>query len=114
MVRRSYEIEDIDARRREAGIDDVDLRHAIAELGIGDEVKITLLSTAAPLVTETVVLRLTSIRATHFRGTLLTLPHRGTFGDLAVGSSMTFTAAQVHSIGKTRAPKKWGKRPAIT
>lgn len=111
---RSYAIEDIDARRREAGIEDVALHHAIADLAIGDEVRITLLSTMAPAVAETVTVRVTSVRADHYRGKLLRRPQRDTFRELAAESPLRFTAAHVHSICKSTRPKPAGQRPAHT
>lgn len=108
---RNYEIEDIDEMRRQAGIDDVELRADVRALVVGDRVKVTLVSAARPGVAVTVVLRITSVRADDFRGVLERRPAGASFTGLRAGSSIVFAAAHVHSI-TDKGPRKIHRRNA--
>jgi len=100
-MRPAIEIEDIEEKRRQAGIDDVDLRQEIRGLRVGDVVKLTFM--AGPHVFETLPVRITSMRGLAFRGTLA---HKATAAGLStvrVGSSVVFTAAHIHSLPRKAA-----------
>jgi len=90
------EIENIEEIRRREGIDDVELRKDIRRLAVGDCVKLSLLTGATTF--ETVVVRITSIRGTAFRGKLAKQPVAKGLAQLRAGSSLSFTADHIHSI----------------
>src|SRR5205085_433286 len=91
-------IEDIEAMRRLQGIDDVELREGIRGLQAGDFVKLTLRSGTKPFPTETLLVRITSIRGATFRGKLADRPAAAGLADLAAGAVLVFTAAHIHSV----------------
>jgi hypothetical protein len=91
------EIENIEERRRQVGIDDVVLREDIRGLAVGDFVKLTLL-TSTPFTGETVLVRITSIRGPAFRGRLASRPTSTGLSRLGVGSLIAFVAAHIHSL----------------
>ncbi len=101
---RHVEIENIEEMRRMAGIDDVELRGAIRALRVGDHVKLTFLPDARPSAGETLLVRITSIRGSRFRGTLATRPASQALGELRAGSRLIFTAAHIHSLPEGRVP----------
>ena len=96
------EIENIEERRREVGIDDVVLREDIRGLAIGDLVRLTLLTDTASFAGETVLVRITSIRGPAFRGKLVGKPTSISLSRLGVGSPVAFTAAHIHSLARGR------------
>ena len=97
MVNR-VEIENIEERRRQVGIDDVVLREDIRGLAVGDFVKLTLLTSTPSFTGETVLVRITSIRGRAFRGRLASRPTSTGLSRLGVGSLIAFVAAHIHSL----------------
>jgi hypothetical protein len=94
------EIEDIEGLRRTEGIDDADLRTAIRGLRVGGFVKLTFLG--GPNTSETLQVRITSIRGSAFRGKLANATASVSLRHLRVGTSVTFTAAHIHSIANKK------------
>jgi len=94
-------IENIEEMRRRAGIDDVELREDIRELGVGDLVRLTFL-TSEGSAGETLSVRITRIRDGEFRGELAERPTSPRLSGLRVRSPLAFTAAQIHSVSKGR------------
>lgn len=97
-MRKQVQIENIDEMRRRVGIDDVELRGAIRGLRIGDYVKLTLLAGPSPSGGETVLVRVTRISGSEFRGRLADRPTSRALAQLRVGSPLAFTAAHIHSL----------------
>jgi hypothetical protein len=97
-MRNPIEIENIEAMRRREGIDDAELREAIRGLGIGDFVKLTFLT--GPTSFETLLVRITSISGSSFRGKLAETPASAGLSKLRVGSPVVFTTAHIHSLPK--------------
>jgi hypothetical protein len=94
----TVEIENIEEIRRQEGIDDVDLRMEIRSLKVGDFVKLTFLTSATAF--ETLVVRITSIRGSAFRGKLVKRGSPGSRSKLEAGASVAFTTAHIHSLLK--------------
>ena len=94
-------IENIEEMRRRAGIDDVELREDIRELGVGDLVRLTFL-TSEGSAGETLSVRITRIRDGEFRGELAERPTSARLSGLRVRSPLAFTAAHIHSVSKGR------------
>jgi hypothetical protein len=89
-------IEDIEGMRKEAGIDDVDLRNAIGRLKPGDHVHLTFRAgTSSP---ETLLVRVTTVNSTAFEGELAQAPVASSLQTLHVGSPMSFAATHIHSV----------------
>jgi hypothetical protein len=99
-MRHPVEIENIDDMRRREGIDDVELRQAIRALHVGDSVRLTFLTGMKPFAGETLLVRITRIRGKAFRGKLVNRPAFDGLAKLRVGSPVTFTGDQIHSIPK--------------
>jgi hypothetical protein len=97
----SVVIEDIQAMRRQAGVEDRDLQDEIRGLRIGDTVKLTF--QAGPRTFETLAVRITSIRGCAFRGKLASASRSGLVASLRVGTSVTFTSAHIHSVTRKQA-----------
>jgi hypothetical protein len=97
-MRKVVEIEDIEQRRLQAGIDDVELRAEIRGLQVGDVVKLTFLT--GPTSFETLSVRITSITGSAFHGKLADRPVASALSKLRAGSLVAFTAAHIHSLGK--------------
>ena len=97
-MRNPVKIENIEELRRQAGIDDVELREAIRELKAGDHVRLTLLNEKQSNGTETLLVRITSIRGGTFRGELANEPASLGLSNLRVGSPIRFTTDHIHSI----------------
>lgn len=95
---KALEIENIEAMRRQEGIDDVQLRGEIRALKIGDFVKLTFLT--GPTSFETLLVRITSIRGPAFRGKLADKPTSSADSKLRVGAAVAFTTTHIHSIMK--------------
>jgi hypothetical protein len=87
------EIEDIEEMRRQEGIDDFELRMEIRGLKPGDFVRLTVVSAMSSH--ETVIVRITSIRGSAFRGKLVKKASK-----LRAGDSVVFTTAHIHSVRK--------------
>jgi hypothetical protein len=98
-MRNPVEIENIEELRRQAGIDDVELREEIRGLGIGDHVRLTILTGTRSF--ETLLVRITSIKGSTLRGKLAGRPAAAS--NLRVGLPVTFTTAHIHSIPPRRA-----------
>jgi hypothetical protein len=95
-MQNSIEIEDIEEMRRAAGIDDVELRRDIGSLRVGDIVKLTF--SAGPRAFESLLVKITSIRASVFRGKLVNDPACRALSELHSGSPVVFTASHIHSL----------------
>lgn len=96
------EIENIEEKRRQVGIDDVVLREDIRGLDVGDVVKLTLLTGTPSFAGETVSVRITSIRGPAFRGKLACKPVSPGLSRLEIGSPVSFTASHIHSLARGR------------
>jgi hypothetical protein len=62
----TVEIQDVERLRRQAGIDDVDLRRQVRRLRVGDVVKLTFLAGGGKFE----IIRITSVRRRRFSGDL--------------------------------------------
>ena len=91
-------IQDIEAMRRREGIDDVELRQEIRALGVRDLVRLTLLTGDPSFAGETVLVRVTAVRGTSFRGVLVRRPTAKGLTGLLAGSPLTFSADHIHSL----------------
>lgn len=100
---RAVEIENIEAMRQSAGIDDAELRKAIRALRVGDVIMLTLLAPPSPAAGETLAVRITRIEGNSFRGKLTRDPAAAGLSQLRAGSSVCFTRNHIHSIPKWRA-----------
>jgi hypothetical protein len=98
------EIENIEAMRRQVGIDDVELREAIRGLRVGDFVNLTLLTDTNPPARQTRLVRVTRISGSHFRGRLVDRRAPAGRPGPRAGSPLAFTAAHIHSLPKGRVP----------
>lgn len=96
----TLEIENIEEMRRSQGIDDVQLRLDIRGLKVGDLVRLTLIGTTA---FETVLVRITSIRGSAFRGKLVTRPTSVGLSKTQAHAAVTFTTDHIHSILRAQA-----------
>jgi len=92
----SVQIENIEQMRREAGIDDVELRAEILELKIGDHVRITFISESNSH--ETLLVRISRIQGTWFRGELAQRPELSALSKLEPGMEIAFSDAHIHSL----------------
>jgi hypothetical protein len=92
------DIEDIEELRRQQGIDDVELRAGIRGLKIGDFVNLSFMT--GPTTSETLAVRITSIRNSAFRGKLAVAPTSKGLTHLRVGSALAFTPTHIHSLHK--------------
>jgi hypothetical protein len=94
----NVEIENIEEMRRQEGIDDVELRVEIRGLKVGDFVKLTLLIGTTSF--ETLLVRITRIRGSAFRGKLVNRPTASGLSKLDAGAPIAFTTAHIHSLLK--------------
>jgi hypothetical protein len=92
------QLEDIEEMRRREGIDDLELRMEIRALKAGDMVKVTMVAESKAF--ETVLVRITSIRGSTFRGKLVRRPTSAGLKRLAAGAAISFTTAHIHSLLK--------------
>src|SRR5437764_440731 len=99
-MRDSITIENIEAMRRQEGIEDDELVQGIGRLEVGDIVNLTLLSSTVPPAAETLRVRITWVQALTFRGVLLRRPTTKSLSGVEVGARLTFAAAHIHSIPK--------------
>ncbi len=97
----SVVIENIQAMRRQAGIEDRELLEEIRGLQIGDTVKLTF--QAGSRTFETLEVRITSIRRGAFRGKLANASRSELLARLRVGTSVTFSSTHIHSVARKRA-----------
>lgn len=97
-MKNAVEIENIEEMRRREGIDDVELRMEIRELKVGDFVKLTFLTGVASF--ETLLVRITSMRGSAFRGKLTGRPASTDLRKMGEAASIAFTAAHIHSLMK--------------
>jgi hypothetical protein len=95
-------LEDIEAMRREQGIDDVELREQVRGLLAGDHVKLTFLIAGGPPAGETLPVRVVRVRGPSIRGELAARPTSRPLSRLRPGTRVTFTAAHVHSVVRRR------------
>jgi hypothetical protein len=107
-MRYRLEIENIEELRLREGIDDVELREAVAQLRVGDHVRLTFLAGPEGAARETLLVQVTRIRKTDFLGRLTSRPTRGGLAALRVGARIAFAAGQVHSIAAPRQRSKGG------
>ena len=94
------EIEDIQHLRWKQGIEDLELGAEISSLQVGDSVKLTFRTDKESFAGETLLVRITSIRGSAFRGKLAAKPAFIGLSKLRVGSVVRFSAAHIHSIAK--------------
>jgi hypothetical protein len=78
-------------------------RQAIRKLVKGDFVKVTVLT--SPKSFQTLLVRITSIRGSAFRGKLAHKPASPGQSQLPVGTSIAFTTAHIHSAERARTVK---------
>lgn len=97
-MRSTVEIENIEELRRREGINDVELRAEIRNLEAGGLVKLTFMTGTVPATGETLLVRITSIRGSCFRGRLLGQPVSARLSPLHAGSLIAFTRDHIHSI----------------
>src|SRR5262249_42774510 len=113
-MRNPVRIEDIEEMRRQAGIDDVELRAEVRRLEIGDVVKLTFLTSVRSCGGETQFVRVTHIRGRAFHGTLVNRPVSAGLRALRAGSPVAFTAAHIHSVaGKSGPARPRGRRRRV-
>jgi hypothetical protein len=91
-------IEDIEALRRLAGINDVELQEQIGHLRAGDCVRLTLLPDGRP--SAVVSVRITSIKGQAFRGRVVTGPEAPAPW---IGALVAFGPGHIHSVPKAGA-----------
>jgi hypothetical protein len=91
------EFEDIEGLRREAGIDDGELREQVRRLRAGDSVRLTAANGGEAGPRDRLLVRIIDIRGGVFRGSLVgaagARPAR-----LKAGSSLSFRASHIHSV----------------
>lgn len=97
-------IEDIDALRLGAGIEDRALALAIRHLVSGDVVKLTFLRNPEAKPGETLSVRVSGRKGLTFTGTLAGRPRSAGLSKLHIGVILKFTAAHIHSIVKPCSP----------
>jgi hypothetical protein len=97
-MRRTLEIENIEALRRLAGIDDVELHEQVRRLRSGDCVKLTVLAPDRPGAGAVVLVRITSIKGETFRGRVLSGTEPVRLPRQCVGSLVAFTPDHIHSV----------------
>ncbi len=100
-MRNPIEIENIEEMRRKEGIEDVELWEEIRGLQVGDIVNLTFL--AGPHTSETLLVRITSIRGSALRGKLANGPTSKGLSRLRAGLSVAFTTAHIHSLPRKTA-----------
>ena len=94
------QLENIEQLRQRAGIEDIELRKEIRELGVGKFVKLTLLT--SPTTSESLLVRITSIRGDNFRGKLVNSPAAAGLSKLRDGSPIVFATDHIHSLPKVQ------------
>jgi hypothetical protein len=104
-MRNPVEIENIEEMRRQEGIEDSELREEIRGLRVGHCVKLTLLAGTKSCDSETLLVRITRIRGSAFRGKLADRPNSTGLSNLRVGSQVAFTTAHIHSLPTRRSTR---------
>ncbi len=99
------ELEDIEAMRREAGIDDGELRRDVRGLQVGNSVRLTARLGSRPFPGVGLLVRITSIRGGVFRGRVTRGAAAPDLARLRAGALLTFTANHIHSVAPGRAGK---------
>src|SRR5205823_7165652 len=97
-MRHPVEIENFEELRRQAGIDDEELRAAIRSLRVGHCVNLIFRTGLKSFTGEALRVRITSIRGCTFRGKLVKQPGFSGLSKLRVGSLIRFAAAHIQSI----------------
>jgi len=92
------DLENIEELRREAGIDDIELRDEVRALRIGDCVRLTARVDAQPFPGECLLVRITSIKGDVFRGKLTRTPSSARLARLKAGCLLKFTGEHIHSV----------------
>ena len=105
-MRTSTTIENIGEMRRRVGIDDVELRDAIAGLEPGEFVRLTFLPDAKENGGETLTVRITGIKGLRFQGVLVETPANHDLAGLEIGTLVVFTAGHIHSLLEDGAPRR--------
>jgi hypothetical protein len=105
-MRDIVEIENIEELRRREGIDDAELHKDIRELRVGDHIRLTLMTGGNPFRSETVLVRITSITRTVYRGKLAKDPTALGASSLRAGSLVTFSRDHIHSIWKAQSGRR--------
>jgi hypothetical protein len=95
------EFEDIEEMRRCVGIEDVELQKEIDELRVGDHVRLTI-RTGSLYPGKTILVRITRIEGSAFRGRLAEDIVSPRLADLHIGSRLDFTTCHIHSLAKGR------------
>src|SRR5262249_417306 len=101
-MQNSIAIENIEAMRRQEGIDDVELPEKIRGLRVGADVKAPFLPGTRSL--EPLAVRIPRIRGSTFRGKLADRPASTGLSKLRAGSAVAFRTAHIHSIAKRGIP----------
>jgi hypothetical protein len=102
-MRHALEIENIEALRQRAGINDMELREQIRHLRVGDAVRLTLLNGGdAPSPGATIVVRITSIKGAAFRGKVASGSELPPLPELRAGLPLAFTPDHIHSIPRSQ------------
>jgi hypothetical protein len=100
-MRQRIELENIEEMRREAGIDDVELHEAIRCLRAGDSVRLTARVGARAFPGVCLLIRITSIRGSLFRGRV-DRKSSSTLAEVKAGALLTFTEDHIHSVVSKR------------
>ncbi len=99
FMRNPIEIEDIEAMRRQEGIEDEELRDEIHDLAVGDLVNLTFL-TSPPPRSQTLLVRITRINGKNYCGELARRQSYAGLSKLRAGEPITFKASHIHSVPK--------------
>jgi hypothetical protein len=104
-MRDPIELEDIEAMRREVGIDDAELRRDVRRLQVGSSVRLTARLGARPFPGVGLLVRITSIQGSVFRGRVTRGAEAPGLARLRAGALLTFTANHIHSVALVRTGK---------
>ncbi len=100
-MRNLVEIENIEEMRRRQGIEDVELHGEIRALRSGDFVKLTFIAPTGS--SETLRVRITSLKGDAYRGKLADQPVSAGLSNMKAGSTIVFTDNHIHSVAKAPA-----------
>lgn len=92
-------LENIEALREQVGIVDIELENEIRRLQVGDHVKVTFLTSNGSFQSNTVLVRITSVQNSSYRGKLLEKIDVGKVA-LKRGTVVKFDHRHIHSITK--------------
>jgi hypothetical protein len=101
-MRQLPEIENIEAMRRLAGINDVELYDQVRRLHVGDCVRLTLLPADGHTAGAVVLVRITSIKDGTFRGRVFGNADASRPPGPCQGCLVAFTPDHIHSIPKSK------------